>query len=1224
MKPFAPLTTPLSGLNLVEASAGTGKTYNITLLVARLVAEVGLPIEQVLVVTFTEAATAELRDAIRERLRRVRAALDPGAAIAGCVPDDNDRALAGQLDHRRVEALARVRGALRDFDRAAVFTIHGFCRRALIEHAFDSGSPLDLDLDADSAVLHHEVARDLWARLAWAADPDLAAALLDRLQGAAGLEGLVALAAEQPDLVLLGGEAGDCSTRPDPRPALAAARDLWRVAGAEVTALLQAALAAKDLSATYYKPQKIDSWARDLDDLFADGRPPRKPPEALSKFSAGGVTAGTRKPALLAGRTPSHPFFEAADALLAALGAWAGHLDAEILHARRRAFEQAREMIEGRKARTRVQSFSDLLLDLDRALADGVRGPRLAAQLARRFRAALIDEFQDTDRVQWRIFRRLFAGDDIPLFLIGDPKQSIYAFRGGDVYTYLAAAGAAGERRHTLDVNWRSDPVVLEAVNTLLTGVEDPFVDGRIGYRAVLPRPKAQNRLRIGAAPAPGLQLLFRRRGPDEPTHKPVAKGAVEQAVADLVADDLARLLMGGAEIEGAVAEATRALVPSDVAMLVPKNKQATWLQAALRRRGIPGVPWSQGSVFHTFEADELAAVIAALGDPADAGAVRGALATELMGLDAAGLARLREDDGAWQEWLERFRGWHDLWERRGFVHAIQAVFDCDAAGGAPLLARLMTFAGGERKVTNLRHLTDLIHAAATRDRLAIAGVRRWLDLARSTSAAGERERDQLELESDALAVKLITIHKSKGLEFPLVYLPYSWDGGGRGGPDGRVVFHDPEAGDRPCLDLGSPLHEEHRDLAAREDFAESARKLYVGLTRARHQCRVVWGAINGAQHAALCRLLHAPGDSARRSPFENSTDEELLGSLAGLERRAGGAVAVSVLEDRGARLEPRRSVEPGALAVRRLSGLLPEAHRVSSFSALVAGATASEREDPADGDPRGSSPRDTPDAGADPEAIPLAELPAGRGMGTCIHGILERAVSATAGPAELAVIAAQLLEDGGFDAARWAGPLAESLDGMLRTRLTGAADGPLLSGLAAGSRTAELEFVLPVAGSRPVTGHEVAAALETAPGGGFGPSYLDRVRRLGTIPPGWLRGFVDLVFGWQGRFYLVDYKSNRLGSRFADYARPALERAMEEHHYHLQYHLYAVAVDRFLRSRVPGYSHDDGFGGVFYLFLRGMGPGRTEGLFAARPPAPVIAALDRLFGARVPEGGPR
>ncbi len=1202
MRPLDPLAVPLEGLNLVEASAGTGKTYNITLLVARLVAESGLPIEQVLVVTFTEAATAELRKALRERLKRVRAALDP-EGFPGDRPDDSDRALARRLEARRGEALARVSTALRDFDRAAVFTIHGFCRRALVEHAFDSGSPLDLELDPGSGALHREVARDIWARLIWEADVDLARALLARLGGPEGIEGLVGFAAEQPDLALLGGEPVDRSTRPDPLPAFAAARDLWRAAGAEVTALLQASLAGKVLNAGSYKREKLDAWSRDLDGFFAADEPAPEVPAALVHFGAARLAKRTNKAASLAGRTPSHPFFGAADALSAALGDRAAHLEAEAVHAMRRAFGQARELIDEHKTASRARSFSDLLLDMDRALTDRGRGPRLAGQLALRFRAALIDEFQDTDRVQWRIFRRLFAGGGTPLFLIGDPKQAIYSFRGGDVYTYLAAAGDAGERRHTLEVNWRSDPRVLAAANALFSGMDDPFVDGRIAYRPVRPRPGAEDRLRIGGRPAPGLQLLFLPRGPDADGRKPATKGSVERGIADLVADDLARLLAGDTVIDG---PGGGPLEPSDVAILVPKNTHTGWLQAALRRRGIPAVPWSQGSVFQSAEAGEMAAVIAAIADPANAGAMRSALATELLGLDAEELARLGEDDGAWQGWRGRFHDWHDLWERRGFVHAIQAVFDCDAVGDAPALARLMTFEGGERQVTNLRHLTHLIHAAVTRDRLAPAGVRRWFDIQRSDRPGGDRERDQLELESDARAVRLITIHKSKGLEFDMVYLPWSWDDGGPPGGGGPFAFHDPKDGDRPCLDLGSPDRQEHLTQAAREHFAEKARLLYVGLTRARHQCRAVWGAINGAQHSALARLLHATG----RSRVETATDEELLADLADLEHRTAGAVNVSVLEDRGARIGARPPADIGSLAARRLSRPLREAHRVSSFSGLVAGAAT-------------PAPEAVPAQVPDGDAIPLATLPTGRGMGTCLHGILERADLATADPRELTALAAEHLDAGGFDSARWADPVAVTLENVLGTSLDSTDDGPRLAGLAAKHRVAELEFVLPVAGTRPVSGREVAAALEAAPGG-LRPAYLDRIRGLGAIPPGWLRGFVDLVFEWRGRFHIVDWKSNRLGPRWSDYSRPKLERAMEEHHYHLQQHLYAVAVNRLLRSRVPGYTYEERFGGAFHLFLRGMRPGRSEGIFATRPAAATVAALDRLFAGIGPEGGDR
>jgi exodeoxyribonuclease V beta subunit len=1221
MRPFAPLDVPLDGLNLVEASAGTGKTYNITLLVARLVAERGLPLEEVLVVTFTEAATAQLREALRTRLLRLRAALDPeGVPADGASPDDSDRALAERLAPRRDEARARVRAALRDFDRAAVHTIHGFCRRALVENAFDSGAPLGLELETDGSALRADIARDLRAGLLWDANEYLAAALLGsllepRARGKSPIiDELVKFAAEQPDLALVGGEPVDPAGRPDPLPAFETARDLWRSAGREAVAILQAALATGDLKANYYSAAKIASVAGILDGFFSAQRPQPKGSGDLAYFAESRVATGTKKNAVIAGRTPSHPFFDAAGALVAALSELSRFLEAEVRYAWRLVFERARERIEDDKRRRRVQSFADLLLDLDRALGDGRRGPRLVAGLRRRYRAALIDEFQDTDRIQWRIFREIFARGETPLFLIGDPKQSIYAFRGGDVFTYLAAAREAGDRRHTLDVNWRSDPRVLAAVNALLAGAPAPFVDERIGYRPVRPRPLAADRLRIDGAAAPGLQVLFHGRDPEAEPTRAASKDSTVQPLMEAVADDLAGLLSSATLEPDGDGAGPRPLLPSDVAVLVPANRQAEALREVLRRRGIPGVLWNQGSVFESPEAAWFADLLAALADPADTAAIRRLLASDLFGLDAAQLARFEEDGRAWLAWVERFRDWHDLWERRGLVHGLGAAFDCDAAHGLPALARLMTFEGGERRVTNLRHLAELTHAAAVRGRLAMAGVRRWFDGRRAPGAEAGREGDALELESDALAVRLITLHKSKGLEFPVVYLPCSWDDGSPPGANEPFVYHDPDAADRACLDLGSADRDHHLALAAREHFAEKARLLYVGLTRARHHCRVVWAAAGKAGQSALGRLLHPEGHSPLAGRIGEAADDELLDDLRDLERRSKGAIATAVLADRGRRFSAPPATDPAALRPRALSRTVPEARWRSSFSSLVRGGIG-----PAEGrEPAFGRAAD----GDDP--IPLAELPAGREIGTCLHEVLERADLPAADPDAIARVAADRLDAHGFDGARFAGPVGQALAAALDVRLDGTAEGPLLKGLEPGARFAELEFLLPVTASRAVTGREVAEALRAGPGSGLDPGYLERVRGLLRIPPGWLRGFVDLVFEWQGRFWIADYKSNHLGPRFGDYALPALERAMEEHHYHLQAHLYAVAVDRFLRLRVPGYRTGEHFGGVFYLFLRGMrpAPGAAPGVFACRPPEQVIRALDRLFEGGAGAGG--
>ncbi|MFO8074342.1 MAG: exodeoxyribonuclease V subunit beta [Polyangia bacterium] len=1208
MKQLDPIETPLGGIHLVEASAGTGKTYNIGLLAARLLAEAGIAIDQLLVVTFTEAATAEMRGVIRRRLQSVRRALkgEQRPSI-----DDGDRRLAERLKPVESEALARIEAALRDFDRAAVLTIHAFCRRALAEHAFESGAPLDAELDPDREPLLRELAFDIWAREADGADPDLAQGLVNLLGGPETLLELVKLAASQPDLEPRGGEPVAGGEGPDVSGAFCRAAEAWRSGRDEALARLLAAIEAGDITKNTYNADKVQRWAGEIDGMLAASRPPRGSFESLRKLSATSLVEKANKKAELEGRFVRHPCFDALEELAGAAEELELHLERRVQEVERRAFLGTRELLAERRAETRTLSFDDLLHELDRALEGPGRGERLTRELRDRYRAALIDEFQDTDRVQWRIFRRLFGDGKRTLFLIGDPKQAIYSFRGGDVFTYLAAAAEAG-RRHTLGVNWRSDPIPIGAVNSLLAGLDNPFVDPRISAPPVAPRPGAENNLRIGEKQASGVEILV----PDQSVKPPGSgsnAGPDSAILSELIADDLARLL-SRAELGG------RALEPSDVAVLVPKNDLSFEVQEALRRRGIPGVPWSDRSVLASREANDVFALLAALADPADGGIVRAALATDLLGLDAAAIDALLRDEESWEAWVERFRRWREQWDRDGFVRAVWAVLDHEVAPGVSVLARLVSLPDGERRATNVRHLVDLVHSASQRERLSATGAVRWLEARMAEKKSDNRESVQLHLDSDARAVRIITLHKSKGLEFPVVYLPFSWKKAPSATSEKYFVFHDPDRGDRPCLDLDRRRRKERQQRRKDEDFAENVRMLYVGLTRARQQCRLVWGGPCAKNSSALGWLLHGRfgGDSPAgvEKRLKDLAADELRQELERLSADSGGAVGVSELRDRGARRTASPRAGESALEARRLERKLPRSRFVSSFSAIASRG----RETEADRDGAASVATSTaaPLAG---ETVPLAELPAGARTGICLHEILERADLAGGNRAELEKLSAGRLAAGGLDAARWAVPVAEALEAAARVPLDPDGDGPRLADIASSARAVELEFALPV--EAPVATDLVAEAIGRGPDA---PSsgYLEKLAALGEIPPGTLRGFIDLVFEWRGRYYLADYKSNHLGPRWSDYSPAELEAEMETHHYHLQSRLYALALDRLLRGRLPGTGIAQKLGGMIYLFLRGMHPerGAGAGVFCARPSAESIAALDRLFPPARIEGG--
>ena len=1207
-RPLDPMAVPLEGLTLIEASAGTGKTYTIANLYLRLVVERGLTVDEILVVTFTEAATAELQDRVR---RRLRAALD---AATGRGADDEMAVLLERTSQTTVQR--RLQIALADFDEAAISTIHGFCRRMLQENAFESGVPFDIELEADQGPLHEELLADFWAREVAGADPLWVAALRGRKVTADSLGDLLRTAIASPDTAVIP-ERVDTKDGPAIfRMAFTAAREAWLAHRDAVEAEL---LHSPALKRSSYRAPTVGSLIDDLDRWFADEDPRDPvPPKNLERLTPDALARGTKK----GQDPPTSPFFSACPALLATRQVF----DHQLLRLRRRLVDYARAEHGPRKVERNCLSFDDLLHRLDGALT-GEGGERLARTIRRRYRAALIDEFQDTDPVQYRIFRAIYGGRREPLFLIGDPKQSIYAFRGADVFAYLRAVADAGERGYTLGINWRSDPSLIRAVNGLFGRGEHPFVVDRIRFGPVAARPGSRDGLRIDGQTPPSLQIRFVPR--DGSPGRPGTQGAItgdfsDKELPDRVAADIARLLSSGATLQRQDEDQPTDLRAGDVAVLVRTNAQAMAMQRAMRRLRIPSVLRSQESVLTSDEAGELLTLLRAVHEPGDAGRVRAALATDLLGLTGDHIAALRDDDRAWEVWARRIRSWRETWEKGGFIQLFRRVLEARTKTGTltdapPAHARLLGMVDGERRMTNLLHLAELVHRAEVQGRMGCGGVLRWL--ARHIADPKQQaDAAELRLESDELAVQLVTIHKSKGLQYPVVYCPYLWKRW-RGDSDKPCVFHDPEQRDRATLDLGTGELAEHRVLAGRESLAEDQRLLYVALTRAEHLCVTVWGAFTGAGSSPLGYLLHRPAgliDPKRLDAnLRGLDDDQLRADLQRIAAGTDGAIAVEDLSMEPAPVAPPAEAGQQPLSARsaRRSVRLP--WWPSSFSRLAASeeALTPDEAEGLDRDRAAEDPRTRrPDAVGEDRVV-LWEFPKGARPGSCIHEIYEDLDFQT--PDGLTDLVKAKLGRFGLSADRWGDTLAGAIRDSLATPLDVDTGRLVLAGISASQRVNEMEFIFPVAHGRGrrLTAGRLASVLGRH--GGPAARYADRARGLGFgALRGYLRGFIDLTFEHEGRWYVADYKSNWLGEGRDHYDDVGIWSAMAGHHYVLQYLLYLVALHRFLRVRLPDYDPNRHLGGTYYLFLRGMDPstGPARGVFEDRPPAALILELSAML----------
>lgn len=1148
---------PLSGRVMVEASAGTGKTWTIAALYVRLLLELRLPVQSILVLTFTNAATAELRGRIYERLIEVRDALKDGTDRE----DDTLLMHVLRTSTDRARDVLWLNAAIESFDLAAIHTIHGFCQRALAEHAFESGLPFEIEIVADDKPLIEAVARDLWRRELGQAHPLWAEWLHARGMHPGRWAKRIAslLGHSTPRLYLPDAPLANLEERYS--VVLEHARALWCASAAEAFALISE---SKALDGRKYSSRYLAGWWARIEAELMQPDLPAQLFDKLERFTPEGLRANVKK----GSEPPQHALFDA-------LAEWQKYHEsfaARFAHWTKSAKEQVDVLLRAQKAQSGQQSYDDLLRNLEAALK-AESGTVLAGMLRQRYAAALIDEFQDTDPRQYEIFEAIYVGSERPLYFVGDPKQAIYGFRGADVQAYLRA-GRAAKTGFTLDINRRSTPRLVQALNALFECNPDAFLSEEIRYARA--RPELPSRHAEGAE-AP-LQCWFMAR---EEGNKEIDKAAAAERAIAATTDAIAQLLAQGTG-------------GGDIAVLTSTHRRGQEMRAELAARGIASVTYGQDNVYQSAEAEELACVLAAVAEPAREDLLRAALATNLLGRDAAALEILQQDSTAWEKLLERYAAYQELARRHGFMRMWRGL-----CADEKVATRLLSLPQGERRLTNLQHLTDLLDAAAGEEALDLEALLRhlWHECANNSNKA---ENQQLRLESDCNLVRILTVHAAKGLQFPFVFCPFLWDAGRRKDPDQILRFHDEEG--EQSFDLDSSEREAHEELAKREAFEESLRVAYVALTRAQQRCIFVWGAIRGAEKSPLAWLLHGVGlDSPvlLKDFFKRQDDAALRADMEKLEARTEGALA---LTDWPARADsPGSAVAPEALKARSFDAALPQVWRLSSFSGLIA---AQERE---------ASDYDALNVtGAPLVDAPVAEdnlfaMPGGVRTGTLIHQLFENIDFRSAQGTHIAKLVRRKSNEFDFDA-RWAPILEKMIADVTATPLNDAGD-LRLDRIAPEQRIVEMEFLFPVGAAAPGALREALAPLRTQ------GSRLPEAIGTTVIAPiqGFIRGFIDLVFEADGRYYLTDYKSNHLGMRYEDYAPAALAEAMHASWYDLQYLLYSLALHRHLRLHLTDYDYERHFGGIYYLFVRGMSPesGNSRGVYFTRPPRAMIEALD-------------
>lgn len=1215
--PLHPLRMPLRGCHLIEASAGTGKTFTIAMLYVRLVLGHGttdtahgrpLTPPEILVVTFTEAATQELRDRIRARLSQAATyfRIDPAQITA---PDGEDllHELRSQYTPADWPTCARkLEVAAEWMDEAAVSTIHGWCNRMLHEHAFDSLSLFNQTLETDPSDLRSEVVRDYWRRFYYPLTTAAMAQVAVEWASPQALEDAVRPLWDHihqlPDVASPVDLLAQCQR--EQAQTLQQLKAPWPAWADELQSLLDDAKTHKRFNGTKLRSSSYTDWLNAIRTWATSDQTTLELSEAAwNRLTPTGMADAWREAPVL-----DHPALHAMTPLREALKQLPEPRIGLLSHAARWI---ATEFDATQRRRSQL-GFDDLLRGLHAAL-NGEHGTRLKEIIRQQFPVALIDEFQDTDPVQYQIFECIYelsqSHEDRALILIGDPKQAIYAFRGADIHTYLKARAAVGPHLHTLGTNHRSSQALVNATNHCFNRVEqDPQSQG-----AFLFRRHGLNPVPFKRVNAKGLTSSFQVQGAPVaamalnvlPHEGKLSKERYIDQMAEICARQLVDWLEQGQADAAGFSDPQRGwqrLLPSDIAILVNNRQEANRMRSALARRGLRSVYLSdKDTVYETPQATEIYRWLMACANPTDDRLLKAALSTASLGLDFPALEALHRDDTAWESRLLQFQGYQVLWRQQGVLPMIRRIlidFHCPQR----LLGQEADLRGqsGERILTDLLHLAELLQQASFTLEGEHALIRFLAE--HIQQPRGGTDDKQLRLESDAHLIQVVTIHKSKGLEYPVVMLPFICATRPTKDSDVPLTWHDDDG--VPHISLTPD-----EDGLARSDeerLGEDLRKLYVALTRARHH---TWLGLAPLDTLGVSAMGHLMGlKDTPPTAFMQGVQAFAQGQPDLLVQQARAVTftrfqaAVSTT-DPGQACRPRRAAR--------------EHWWISSYSGLPIGGQrtpgASWTEDSAQAENwlEGQLERPLPDTRSSqaPRARlshPMHQFPKGAQPGTFLHDLLEWCARAgfqtvLKQPDALRAWITQRCVAHRWTA--WVDPLCDWLPQLLTTPLP--VDGGALRLCEVDTARAEMEFWIETQqlDLQALDDAVVAHTLSGRPRPRLAPDSLT----------GMLKGFMDLVFEHDGRYYVADYKSNWLGEDESAYTPQAMEAAIRANRYDLQYVLYLFALHRLLQSRLPDYDYDCHVGGAVYLFVRGIAA-PTAGVHFERPPLALMHTLDQLF----------
>ena len=1197
--PLNPITLPLNQISLIEASAGTGKTYTIGSLYLRLLLKAGennfsrpLNVEEILVVTFTEMATEELKKKIRERITDAIDKLTAFAETQDKSAFKNDKfltALCHDLDI--FEAIHRLKLAEQNMDLAAIYTIHGFCRRMLMQYAFHSGIHFNLELIKDQSDLLVRFANEFWREHFYPlpfemadfianelGSPDYVLSLLESNLGKnliVDLENQQALSISITEFLhqYLGEYFKD----------IKALKRFWLESAGKISELITEELnkdyakgEPKSLSRRSYNTSRLAKWIDQVNAWANDPRDYVLNETLISYFTQSALSEKGEE-----GASPFiAPIFaeleERASALMSP-----DLLRRVILYHYRQGLQQK---LLDYKLNHQEKSFDDLLRLLCEAL-QGAQGDELAEMIRFQYPFAMIDEFQDTDSQQYAIFSKIYRDNpekNTGFIMIGDPKQAIYRFRGADIFTYLKASDEA-QSRFELTKNYRSEKHLVDGVNALFDFPQSPFIYQNINFTAVDSRDD---------------HLRFYLNGKAEPAYRfylTESDKVNKTEMAKICAISIQHWLKSAAENQAVFQneDTCKTLPAANIAVLVKNRYEATYVIQELQKLGIASVYLSdQSSVFDSHVAVELLRILKACLNVAER-PILNAIATALFGLNAADIHQIQQNEADWQRWADSFTQYQQTWQRQGILAMLHQILLEQG-----ISERLLNQATGERDLTDFLHLAEILQQAATLHE-SEAALLSWFE----KQIQGEgRQEAQIRLESERQLVKIVSIHKSKGLEYDLVWLPFLAVSSKIPTAGDMNVYYSKER-DETLWDI------ENRNLNAlyEETFAEELRLLYVALTRAKYQMAFALPAQFDKKWNALHYVL-SQGEIGKEIALSAPKDTETL--LQAFKEKMRDNVEICTTQNLEAFPALSINTKNDELKASEFTGNIEQDWRITSFTSIEqghrrqnyftesAGKKHAVFDDAKDYDSQNSIEIST--ALLSENESNILDLPRGKQVGTALHRHFENCYfSDLANTEEIDKLRQSLQLDETFTE-----PLQNWLQQISHTPLSNEI-GIALADLANKDCIKEMPFYLAIREH-----FDVEAFNRTLKAHHHLPSEPLQFEQI----QGMVRGSIDLVFRHNGKYYLVDYKSNFLGSTLADYNQEALKKEMLHSHYDWQYLIYTLALHRYLQSVVPHYDYARDFGGVFYLFLRGMNGELQSGVFYDRPSVELITELDGVF----------